>query len=558
MALDAKTKLEMDAIFEKTTGVKPSGGLPPIQERIAQLKGVETKGSDLKSDIKQTGQGIKGVFEKRSGKIQESIEAAKKGEQTVGEAVAQSAVQFVRTPFDIAGELIKGGVKGLLSQEQEEKLKVGVGEVAGKAIETVSDLTSKYENLKEKNPTLAGGINIILGYAPEAAVGGKDLYEKYQELKETNPRAARNMEAVFGVAETALDLATLGTGKVATTALKETGEQAIKAGVKAGGRAVETVVGGASKVKKLAVEGVDLAKKKIAPKELTPEQAVGQVIQGKSTDIIKAQKAIESIDTKGVETYKDLAGKLQEKKKDLISTVDNELSKDATVYPIDQLVTKSTTKSGKDITVNYVEKSLNDLKEFYKTVGDAVKESEIDDLISKKAFTRKEVNDISRIYNEEFGSKAFSKLGDPLTSVNAQAYENTRKGLKDVARQGIGGSEAKLADSTLSAIYNTEKLVKRNIEAVNKLKQRINERGLLEKAGHFVSKYGDILTGGTIRGLIGGLLPRGAGYKILNALDLEDQLKKNLEIINKSLNAKNDDMMIKNLKKLKVSSNNKD
>jgi hypothetical protein len=114
-------------------------------------------------------------------------------------------------------------------------------------------------------------------------------------------------------------------------------------------------------------------------------------------------------------------------------------------------------------------------------------------------------------------------------------YENTRKAIKDVARSGINGEKAKLADQTMSSILNTQTLIKKNIEAVNKLQQRIQEMGLLGKFGHAVTKYADLLTGGTIRGVIGGLLPRGAGYKVMNALDLEEVLGRNLNIINNAI-----------------------
>ena len=40
---------------------------------------------------------------------------------------------------------------------------------------------------------------------------------------------------------------------------------------------------------------------------------------------------------------------------------------------------------------------------------------------------------------------------------------------------------------------------------------------------------------------MGGLLPRGVGYKTLNALDLEKHLKKNLEVIQKAIKSKSDD-----------------
>lgn len=503
--------------------------------------------SDTGEDIKQTGKGIVNLAKEKIGNIKESVGAFKAGEQTFAETAGQAVGQVAGGVSGVAGEVVKGVVKTALPQEAETAVK----DVVKQGVEGVIKLTNKYEDLKQSNPALAGAINFALGNTPETALSIGDLIAGYQEIKDTNPRLARNIDAALGVAELGIDIATLGGAKVATTAGKELVTEGAEIAAKQVAKVAKTA---GTEAANLAKKGASIAQKKLGTPEPTLEGAVGQVIQGKSTDIAKAQKAIQSVDTKGVKTYKDLAGKLEDKKKDLINIVDSELSKDTTIYPLEQLATKATTKSGKEVATNYVEKSLKDLKEFYEVTGDNVKASEIDDLITKGSFTRKEVNDIARTYGEEFGSKAFGKTGEPLTSVNAQAFENTRKGLKNVARQGIGGKEAQLADESLSAIYNTEKLVKRNIEAVQKLQQRINERGLLEKAGHLVAKYGDILTGGTIRGLVGGLLPRGAGYKVLNALDLEEQLSKNLDIINRAITSKSDDALVKAVKSLQPTS----
>ncbi|MEI6288343.1 MAG: hypothetical protein WCJ54_06595 [Actinomycetota bacterium] len=63
--------------------------------------------------------------------------------------------------------------------------------------------------------------------------------------------------------------------------------------------------------------------------------------------------------------------------------------------------------------------------------------------------------------------------------------------------------------------------------------------------------HGDILTGGTIRGLVGGLLPRGAGYKVMNALDIEKNLSRNLKIIQEAIASGSDKEIINILKKLR-------
>jgi len=283
--------------------------------------------------------------------------------------------------------------------------------------------------------------------------------------------------------------------------------------------------------------------------------AVGQVLQGKTKDLKPALQAFRNIELDGVSTYSQLLNKMDDAIGRLSTQVDDVLARDTSVTKLSQLTTKSTV-AGKTISRNYVQTALNHLKELYAKTADDAALANIDDIITRAkttGLTKVEINDISRIYGAEFGSKAFSKVtGDPLTSVNAQMFENIRKGLKFKAREGMG-TEAAQTDKIISSIYNTKKLVGKNVEAVNKLQQRITERGLFEKIGHAVSTYGDILTGGSIRGFISGVLPRGAGYKVLNALDLEERLRRNLEIINKALQSGTDEAIIEAGKALEIS-----
>ena len=204
------------------------------------------------------------------------------------------------------------------------------------------------------------------------------------------------------------------------------------------------------------------------------------------------------------------------------------------------------TAAGKPVSVDYVGRSLEHLKELYKGAGDDIAFKNADDLLKKAettGLTRLEVNNLSRQYGIEFGEKAFSKLGEARTTVNAVKFENTRGGLKAIARQGLGGKAAQEADKSISSLYRVNDLVKKNVEAVNRLQQRVQGKGLLEKFGYQAVKAVDVLSGGSLRGIVGGLLPRGVGYKIMNALDLEQTLKSNLEIIQKALKAKDADLM---------------
>lgn len=291
----------------------------------------------------------------------------------------------------------------------------------------------------------------------------------------------------------------------------------------------------------------------VAPKK-TVEKAVGEILQGKPEDVSRGIKALKEIDLKNINTFSELSTKFDEKIKELSSVVDNELAKDTTRYGFDDFLVTQSTKGGQEVNTNFVVRALQDLQELYTSIGDDVSRAEIDEFVervSKDGVTKKEINDLARLYGEEFSSKAFSKTGDPLTSVNAQRFENTRSGLKTTARLSIGGKEAKLADEKMSAIFRAKELSDKMVNKVNELKQKVNERGLLEQIGRGAVKFIDTITGGTVRGAVGGLLPRGVGNKVMNALDIEEALRKNLDVIDNALNATDDSGIIKALKNLK-------
>lgn len=321
------------------------------------------------------------------------------------------------------------------------------------------------------------------------------LAEVYGGVKEVIPETMRNVEAVANIAA---------------------GLPAGKALYSAGGMGV-----GAAK------RGLNV----MSPKP-TPEQAMGQVLQGKTSDIAKGQKAFSAIDTKGVKTYAELGDKIDDAVSKQGKLVDMELSKDATSYPLQTLVTAEKSAGGKVVKTNYVQDALTQLQELYAKTNNAVRSVEMEELLAKAqtaGLTKKEVNDIARLYGSEY--RAFNpSSGVPLTSVNAQGYENVRKGLKEVARRGLGDT-AKELDETLSGLLNTRRLIDKNVEAANRLRQKIDERGLGEKVGRAVLTAIDVATLGTAKGALLKMLPRGLGYKTKNYLDLEDSLRRNLKII---------------------------
>jgi len=290
-------------------------------------------------------------------------------------------------------------------------------------------------------------------------------------------------------------------------------------------------LGQAGRVASAAEKGVKnyLSAKRIESAEL----AAGQILQGKTKDIAKGIKAFGSIETNSVKTYADLSKKIEAAIPEYASKVDDALLKDPNTYKLDKLITTQKTTGGQTVTSNHVQDALKNLKELYAKTNNPVKAGNIDELLAKattRGLTKKEVNDIAKIYSSEY--RAFSiTTGEPLTAVSKQAYENTRRGLKGVARRGLDDT-AKKFDDTLSSLLNTQRLIKKNVEAVNRLKQKIDHRGLGEKAGRMIFSLVDKATLGTVKGFVHRAMPRGLGYKIKNYIDLENSLARNLKTVN--------------------------
>ena len=158
---------------------------------------------------------------------------------------------------------------------------------------------------------------------------------------------------------------------------------------------------------------------------------------------------------------------------------------------------------------------------------------------SKEGLSSLEVNQLARHYGIDFGDKAFNKLGDPLSSVSAQMFENVRKGLKEVARRGVTGPEAKALDSLIGDSIAVRNLVRKNIEAVNRLEQKASKMGIGEKIVRGASKVADVATLGGFSGFRKLFIQSNVGLKTMNYLDIESHLAGNLKILQNALKEAN-------------------
>lgn len=344
---------------------------------------------------------------------------------------------------------------------------------------------------------------------------------KINEFKTAHPEAAQDVEDVVNIA-------------ALIPYIK--GAQMTVEGVQKGGKAV-------TKIADTAIDANKAARVASATDEI--DDVVGHIVQGKTKDLAKAKAALSSINTEGVKTYEELGTRLQDGIDALKGKVDT-LLEDAgfTTGPLkaDQLAT--ITKVGeKTVTQNFVTDALDQLDELYGKIKSVPEQARIADLKTKlntEGLTLKELNDVAREYGTEFGNKAFSKMGDPLTSVNAQAYENTRKGIKKAVRGLMPDNTVKMLDERMSEMISTNSLVKNMEEKVNALFQKAKKRGVLEQIARKGADLVNAATFNTVSGFISRMLPSNVGLKVMNSIDLESALSKNLLKLDKLLKVTND------------------
>jgi hypothetical protein len=359
----------------------------------------------------------------------------------------------------------------------------------------------------------------------------RKAYSGYEDWKTKNPKTAETVGDTLNIASI---IPVAAGARVAANAT---------------GKAAKTV----ERLGRTAVNEARLAK--IASDEVKVAEAVGKIIQGKPKDIPTAMRALSSVDTTGVKTYSQLNEVLENRTEALMRAQDDYLEKiPGTLKPVD--VTK-TTQVGKDVvSQNFVADSLAQLDEMYGAIKDPTSQARIRNLQAKfdaEGLNRKEINDLAREYGTEFGRKAFAKNGDPLTSINGQAYENTRKGLKTSVRDSVEGNVPKTLDGQITDLIRVKDLTRKMEQKVNALQQRVQKRSLPERFARKTADVVDVLTMHTLSGFISRMLPSNVGLKTLNSLDLENQLSKNLKLIDEVLDAPNDAEMLRLINQSKAS-----
>jgi len=474
---------------------------PPKQASVAGFdvdltkKGFQERGQDVKETLYGVGeQLVTGAKEAYDIATDDDFTLAQKFMGVLG--AGASAVSGA------AGEVFVGAGKIALTQEAEEKLGKLVREAATAATESdigrfvIPKVTEWYESLDKNDKLFVDSVGGMAAFMTEMFGVGKAKKPVQEAIRET----AKVAEEVAPV-------------------VKEGFEQA-------GEAVVDTGKYVAGRTQKMLTPSAEEVAKRI-------DEATARIVQGTPEDIATARKALQQIDTKGVETYADLNVVISDNIKTLSRKVDTELDKYPEPIKADQLSLYQ--KAGQEtVATTPVQDAIDGLAEAYTKSGEAVQAARVRQLRTKldtEGLTLKEINNLAREYGIEYKDRAFSKLGDPKPGYNAESFENIRKGLKQVTRDRMPDEVTRELDSQLSSLYSTKVLTDKMETNVQKLYQKIKNRTLAQKVGGAAADIVDLATFGTLRGFVQKLLPSNVGLKTANSLDLEKELVKNLKTI---------------------------
>ena len=356
--------------------------------------------------------------------------------------------------------------------------------------------------------------------------GGKTL------LSNTAKTIVKPTTILRGTAKGIASGATIGGAYGAVGAAQE--NKSVLQGAKSGATS-GAVVGGALGAISTGTTNYLLSKtQKAAKTNEKINNLVGNVTQGDKKQIEKARQALQTLDVNEVKKFSDLKKVSSEKIESIARKQDEILSSFPDKIPVENLGKQIGSKEQ-----NFVKQGISQLKKFYDETEDIEKFAKIENFeanIAKEGITAKEINDLAREYNAEIASKAFSKVtGEPLTSINKIASENVRRGLKEVSRDVLPDETSRILDKEMSNLFTLKATSEKLEDSVQKLQNKVMERGLVEKVGRSIGKvFKNIpVVGSGSRGLFTALLDSNVGNKSMNALKLEKELATSLQKINK-------------------------
>lgn len=446
--------------------------------------------------IKDAAVGTYDAFKNLPGKIREDFSEAKKS----FDAGVQESNQPGAVPSAGAKNYIKAAAKATL-RPAADVLEAIFSPVAG-AIGSAMERT---------------GTDVALQKTAEYLVDKSGVTEnkKFQEFATEHPNAEADFSRGLNL------LMTRGAkGKIKPGEIVEQAKVKIPAAVE--------------KTKAVVKQTVDNYKAKEAIKDVeTLKKISGQITQGKTADVPVSVRELSNVDPKQFKTYEAGEAYLTKKIENVVKKLDESLETDKRVFKMNELETKIKI-DGKDVSNNFIRDGLDQLDEFYQKTNDLQGQAEISNLraiANSTGLTVKQVNDLARLHGRELN--AYNANGQLASGLSKQAAENTRSAMKEVAREKFGNEGYKLADKAISDTIRVRDLFSDMKEKVNTLKQKIQDRSMGAKVGYLIGKVINTIGLGSPKGIVEALIPRGQGFKVLNALDLERLLQKSIEKIQK-------------------------
>lgn len=380
----------------------------------------------------------------------------------------------------------------------------------------------------------AGGIlgSVISPLIPQSVKNGigdvtKHISDAVDKIPGMTPEIAKSLGDVFNTLS-------LGIGGGAEAPLGNAVESGTKAVAEAASPVLEKASQAASKVGEGTANIAGKVKEGFLP-TMTPSEAAGHVVQGSTEDIPAATRSLSSLDTRGVKTYSDLSDRIKSEISPLAKKVDSELLKNPQNGRSIKSFEQTIGKGASEIKVNYVKQALDQLKAHFQKTNDIQGLSKIQSIENNariKGMSYKDVNDLARLHGSTIN--AFNANGEAAAGLTKQAAENTRSGLKEISRSGLGGKEAEALDSKLSDLYDTQRLVEKMKESVNKATQKTAKQGVIPKVIGKAVKGGikviDTVTGNPLKSL-GKEMGMGVGTSSMSPIEIEQSLSKALRVL---------------------------
>lgn len=272
------------------------------------------------------------------------------------------------------------------------------------------------------------------------------------------------------------------------------------------------------------------------------EKTIGSILPGANPKQNQAaSRAFEGVTApKGTKSYSNLSEVLDKEVKSELQKVDEAFARNPTPQKTSALTRTIKSEEGKiSRKVNYVNDAVAQLQKYYKATRDLQGEIEIREIIKKLksvGLTPDEINRLARRHGTALN--AFKKNGEPMVGLNKQAFENTRKGIKETARSFLPDEAARVADKKASDLIKTKEMIDQMAEKVYKLENRIKDPSILGNVGEAAGVGIDVATGGVLRAFLSTLLRNSNVRKrTLDSVDFQKQLEKNLKMLEKLENA---------------------